>query len=134
MSKRILVIDDNRGIRDSFIFALEDTEYIVDTSESGEKGLMMEIENKYDLIFLDLKMPGWDGIKTLRELRKIDKSMPIYIVTAFYKEFFNQLKSAREEGLQFEILSKPIDSAQILSVTKDILEMQIDCSLETDHE
>ena len=86
----------------------------------------MEKENKYDLIFLDLKMPGWNGIKTLRELRKIDKNKPIYIVTAFYKEFFNQLKDAREEGLQFEILSKPIDSTQILSVTKDILDMQIE--------
>lgn len=125
MSKRILVIDDNKGIRDSFTLALEDTEYLVDTSESGEKGVMMEKENKYHLIFLDLKMPGWDGIKTLRELRKIDQDIPVYIVTAFYKEFFNQLRTAREEGLQFEILSKPIDSVQILSVTKDILELQV---------
>ena len=124
MSKSILVIDDNKGIRDSFTFALEDTEYVVHTSESGENGAVMERENKYNLIYLDLKMPGWDGVKTLRELRKIDKDVPIYIVTAFYQEFFNELKVAREEGLQFEILSKPIDSAQILSVTKDILEMQ----------
>ena len=126
MNKRILIIDDSKGIRDSFTFALEDTEYLVDTSESGEKGVLMEKENKYDLIFLDLKMPGWDGVKTLRELRKLDKNKPIYIVTAFYKEFFNQLKDAREDGLQFEILSKPIDSTQILSVTKDILDMQIE--------
>ena len=126
MNKRILIIDDNKGIRDSFIYALEDTEYLVDTSESGEKAVKMEKKNKYDLIYLDLKMPGWDGIKTLRELRKLDKNKPIYIVTAFYKEFFNQLKDAREDGLQFEILSKPIDSTQILSVTKDILDMQIE--------
>jgi DNA-binding NtrC family response regulator len=124
MRKRILIIDDSKGIRDSFTLALEDTNYLVHTSESGEKGFMMEKENKYDLIFLDLKMPGWDGIKTLRELRKIDETIPIYIVTAFYKEFFNQLKAAREEGLQFEILSKPIDSTHILSVTRDILELQ----------
>ena len=126
MSKSILIIDDNKGIRDAFTYALEDTEYLIDTSGSGEKAVAMEKENKYDLIFLDLKMPGWNGIKTLRELRKIDKNKPIYIVTAFYKEFFNQLKDAREEGLQFEILSKPIDSTQILSVTKDILDMQIE--------
>jgi len=125
LNKRILIIDDNKGIRDSFTFAFEDTEYLVDTSKSGEKGVTMEKKNKYDLIFLDLKMPGWDGVKTLRELRKIDKNKPIYIVTAFYKEFFNQLKDAREDGLQFEILSKPIDSTQILSVTKDILDMQV---------
>ncbi|MEW5804469.1 MAG: response regulator [bacterium] len=125
MSKRILVIDDSKGIRDAFTLALEDTGYLVHTSESGEKGVMMEKDNKYHLVFLDLKMPGWDGIKTLRELRKIDQDMPIYIVTAFHNEFFQQLKVAREEGLQFEIISKPIDSTQIVSVTRDILEMQI---------
>ncbi|MEW6379753.1 MAG: response regulator [bacterium] len=125
MSKRILVIDDSKGIRDSFTLALEDTDYQVHTSESGEKGVVMEKENKYNLIFLDLKMPGWDGIRTLRELRKIDQDIPIYIITAFYNEYFTQLKAAREEGLQFEILSKPIDSAQILSVTRDILETQM---------
>ena len=42
---------------------------------------------KYDLVFLDLKMPGLNGVETLRELRQMDQDLPIYIVTAFHEEF-----------------------------------------------
>lgn len=122
MSKSILVIDDEEVVRKSFTLALEDTEYQVDTVESGEKGIEKEQKNKYDLIFLDLKMPGLNGVETLRELRKIDKNVPIYIITAFHKEFFDQLKKAKEDGLKFEIAHKPIGSDQIILVTKSILE------------
>jgi len=122
MSKRILVIDDNETIRKSFSLALEDTEYQVDIAESGEKGIEKEQEGKYDLIFLDLKMPGFNGVETLREIRKIDPDVPIYIVTAFYNTFSVQLVSARDDGLSFEVLQKPIDRDQVLTVTKEVLE------------
>jgi len=122
MSKRILVIDDDESIRKSFILALEDTEYQVDTAESGEKGVEMEQNNKYDLIFLDLKMPGIDGVETLRRLRKIDKDVPVYIVTAFHKEFFGGLKSAGEDGIDFEVVKKPIGGDDIVLVAKGALE------------
>ncbi|MBC8458237.1 MAG: response regulator, partial [Deltaproteobacteria bacterium] len=110
------MIDDDESIRKSFSLALEDTEYQVDTVESGEKGIEMEQNNKYDLIFLDLKMPGLNGVETLRELRKIDKDVPVYIVTAFHKEFFEGLKSAGEDGIDFEVVKKPIGSDDIVLV------------------
>jgi len=122
MSQRILVIDDDESIRKSFSLALEDTEYQVDTVESGEKGIEMRQKNGYDLIFLDLKMPGLNGVETLRELRKIDKDVPVYIVTAFHKEFFGGLKSAGEDGLDFEVVKKPIGSDDIVLVAKSVLE------------
>jgi len=122
MSQRILVIDDDESIRKSFSLALEDTGYQVDTVESGEKGIEMRQKNGYDLIFLDLKMPGLNGVETLRELRKIDKDVPVYIVTAFHKEFFGGLKSAGEDGLDFEVVKKPIGSDDIVLVTKSVLE------------
>jgi DNA-binding response OmpR family regulator len=122
MSKRILVIDDEEAVRKSFILALEDTDYQVETVESGEKGLKKIQTDKYDLVFLDLKMPGMNGVETLRELRKIDKSVPIYIVTAFHKEFFDQLKGAEEDGIDFDIVKKPLSSDRIVLITKGILE------------
>ncbi len=122
MSKNILVIDDDEGIRQSFALALEDTEYQVDTAETGEEGIKMERSNKYDLIFLDLKMPGMDGIKTLREIRKVSKETPIYIITAFYSEFSAELKTAEEEDLDFELIKKPIHSDKILLVVESVLE------------
>jgi len=122
MNKRILVIDDDESIRKSFTLALEDTAYQVDTAESGEKGIEMEQQEKYNLIFLDLKMPGLNGVETLRELRKIDKDVPVYIVTAFHKEFFEGLKSAGEDGIDFEVVKKPIGGDEIVLVANSALE------------
>jgi DNA-binding response OmpR family regulator len=121
VSKRILIIDDDEVVRTSFILALEDIGFKVDTAESGEKGLQMKEDSKYDLIFLDLKMPGMNGVETLRQIRKNDKNVPIYIFTAFHKEFMDQLKVAAGEGYDFEIMQKPM-SLDIVSITKHILE------------
>ncbi len=122
MSKRVLVIDDEEAVRASFILALGDAGFEVDTAESGEKGLQMKKDAEYDLIFLDLKMPGMNGVETLRQIRKTDKKVPIYIFTAFHKEFFEELKIARKEMLSFEVLKKPIGADLIVMLTKLILE------------
>jgi len=122
MSKHILVIDDDADIRKSFILALEDTGYQVDTAKSGEEGARKERSKKYALIFLDLKMPGMSGIEALKEIRKVNKDTPVYIITAFYKEFLDELNAAGKEGLVFDLLEKPIRSDQILLLVKSILE------------
>lgn len=119
--KRILVIDDEEAIRKSFILALEDTGYLVDTAASGEEGVRMEGEENYDLIFLDLKMPGLNGVETLRGLRKIDADVPVYIITAFYEEFFEELKDVERDGVEFELLRKPFSSEQILLTVESVL-------------
>ncbi len=121
MNKRILVIDDEEAVRMSFTLALEGTGFEVDTAESGEIGLQMKNDAEYDLIFLDLKMPGMNGIQTLRQIRETDKDVPIYIVTAFHKEFFDEPKIARKEKLGFEVLKKPIGNEEIVLLTKSIL-------------
>ena len=67
-------------------------------------------------------MPGMNGVGTLRELRKIDRDVPVYIITAFHEEFFDQLKSTAEDGTDFQVLRKPFDSGQLISITKGVLE------------
>lgn len=83
MNKRILVIDDDAGIRETLFLVLGDVGYHVDTVESGEQGIQKVKSNNYDLIFLDIKMAGMDGVETLREIRKMGKKIPVYIITAF---------------------------------------------------
>ena len=92
MNKRILVVDDEEAIRKSFILALEDTDYKVDAADSGEKGIEFVINQTYDLIFLDLKMPGLNGVETLQKIREIDNQAIVYFVTAFYGEFLEELE------------------------------------------
>lgn len=123
MNKRILVIDDDIGIRESLSLVLGDAGYQVDTVESGEQGIEKVKRNKYDLIFLDIKMAGMDGIQTLREIRKMGKKIPVYIITAFQKEYFRQLERAMQDGVDFEVIEKPFDRKRLLSLVEDILEI-----------
>ena len=97
MAKYILAIDDEEVVRDAFELALAHTEYDVETAANGEEGLEMAAARKPDLIFLDLKMPGIDGVETLRRLQTCCADVPVYIVTAFYQEFFRDLKKAGED-------------------------------------
>jgi len=120
--KRILVIDDDEGIRKLFLLSLEGKGFQIDTAESGKKGIEIMQQTKYDLIYLDLKMPGINGVETLRELRKMNKDVPVYIITAFHEEYFDQLKAAEEDGINFELLKKPFDSEQLILATKGVLD------------
>jgi DNA-binding NtrC family response regulator len=122
MSKRILVIDDDRAVRRAFALSLEDTGYELETAESGETGITKVQGSRYDLIFLDLKMPGMNGVQTLQEIRKIDMDVPVYIITAFHEEFVSQLKSAQQNGVQFELLRKPVDGKHLLMIVRGVLE------------
>ena len=132
MSRRVLVIDDDDAVRKSFRLALEDTDHEVKTADSGEEGLDEMRANKYDLVYLDLKMPGLDGMATLHELRGIDPDVPVYIATAFHAEFLDQLRNASEDGLRFEVLEKPIDADQIVSLTQNTLERRPEPSATAD--
>ena len=121
MSKRILVIDDDEAVRKAFALRLDGTGYQVDTAESGEKGIDLFKGGMYDLVFLDLKMPGLNGVDTLRELRQLNSDIPVYIVTAFHDQFFDQLRKAKEEKIDFEVLRKPIEGEELVVVTESIL-------------
>jgi len=122
MSKRILVIDDEETIRKLFVEVLKDTPYQVDTASSGEQGIELEQKTRYDLVFLDLKMPGLNGVETLRRLWELDPGVPVYIITAFHKEFLDQLGSAAEDGISFEILHKPFGANEINLIVRSVLE------------
>lgn len=118
MISKILVIDDDPAVRGAFKLILEDDGFLVREAENGEQGIEMVKEERPDLVFLDLRMPGLDGVETLRRLKMLDGSLNIYIVTAFASEFMMQLKQAREEGLQFELASKPLSATQIRNIAQ----------------
>ena len=115
MSKKILIIDDDKHVRYSFILILKNQGYFINAVESGEKGIE-ELSNNddYDLILLDLKMPGMDGIETLKHIRSINSKIPVFIVTAFQEEYLSDLKEITVKELKFELLNKPLDRNQIL--------------------
>ncbi len=128
MSIRILVIDDEEAIRKLFISALKGTGYQVETAESGEQGIEKARETKFNLIFTDLKMPGINGVETLRELWKMGQTVPIYIITAYYDDFLDQLQSAANDGISFQVLKKPVSMDEIRLIAEVVAEHQIQYS------
>ena len=119
MPKKILVIDDESSIRKSFVLALEDV-CEVETAESGEEGVK-KAKQKFDIIFCDLKMPGLSGVETVRLIRKKDKKTPIFIVTAFSKAYAADLKQLQNDKIEFQVMSKPLPSEQIVAVVEGVL-------------
>jgi CheY-like chemotaxis protein len=118
MASKILVIDDDPAVRSAFKLILEDGSFSVREAENGLQGIEMAIAERPDLIFLDLRMPGIDGVETLRRLKAVDETLSIYIVTAFATEYMEQLKGVHEEGIQFELASKPLSSEQIRNIAQ----------------
>jgi CheY-like chemotaxis protein len=119
---RILSIDDERSVRRSFVMALEDTRYTVDEAESGERGLEKMRAQRYDLVFLDMRMPGMDGVDTLRGIRGLDPDVPVHFVTAFHQSYLDRLHEAQADGLGFEVIRKPLSLRQIAAVVQSILD------------
>lgn len=78
---KILVVDDEERIRRLLKMYLEREEYVIDEAENGDIALSKALENDYDLILLDIMMPGKDGIEVCRELRE-KKTTPIIMLTA----------------------------------------------------
>ncbi|KWW11383.1 two-component system response regulator [Peribacillus simplex] len=78
---KILVVDDEERIRRLLKMYLEREEYIIDEAENGDVALTKALEIDYDLILLDIMMPGKDGIEVCRELRE-KKTTPIIMLTA----------------------------------------------------
>ncbi len=121
MVNNILVIDDDPAVRGAFKLILEEEGYHVREAENGLDGIAMVEAERPDLVFLDLRMPGIDGVETLRRLKDLDENLNVYIVTAFASEFMNQLKAAHDEGLQFELASKPLSASQIRNIAQVVL-------------
>ena len=121
MSKQILIIDDEETIQESFILAVQGSEYSVETASTGEEGLEKIKERIPDLIFLDLHMPGISGIETLRQLRNINNDVPVYIVTALSPEYLKELNGLKEDGIDFDVCQKPLDRNEINSVVESAL-------------
>jgi len=118
MASKILVIDDDPAVRSAFKLILEEDNFSVREAENGTQGIEMAIAERPDLIFLDLRMPGIDGVETLRRLKAMDETLNIYIVTAFANEYMEQLKGIHNEGFQFELASKPLSSGQIRDIAQ----------------
>src|SRR5947209_3483322 len=79
----VLIIDDEAEIRESLQTLLELEGFAIETAESGEDGLLRMGEHPFDLVLLDLTLPGRDGMDVLSEIRAHDPNLPVIMITAY---------------------------------------------------
>ncbi len=103
---RILVVDDEFEVRDILKKFLTAKGYEVDTAIDGETTIKKVKEFNPNVVLLDIMMPGMGGIETLKEIKKIDPSIGVIMVTAVIDE--DLAKRALEIGA-FEYITKPIN-------------------------
>ena len=90
MSRRILVVDDEEHVRQLFKEELSEEGYEVFLAANGPEAIKMVDEVRPDLVTLDIRMPGMDGIEVLRVLKEKNRELPMIMVTAYpeYKHNF----------------------------------------------
>lgn len=113
MTRTILIVDDERNMRWVLERALTKAGYDVVTAERGEQALQRFARQAVDLILLDLKMPGMDGMSVLRELRRRDEKVPILLLTA-YATVQTAVEALKIGATDY--LRKPFDIETVLDV------------------
>ncbi len=83
MPSRVLIIDDDESLRKVIGYMLEEAGYDVDRAASADAGLRAIAERRPDLVHSDIKMPKKDGIELLAEIKRLDATIPVVILTAF---------------------------------------------------
>ncbi len=118
---KLLIIDDERGIRNTLKEILADEGHEVDVAENGKLGLEMAQAKSFDLIFSDIKMPEMDGIEFLTALKSGDEPLDTPIVMISGHGDVETAVQALKLGA-YDFLLKPLDLNRILITTKNALE------------
>ena len=117
LAKRILVVDDDQAILDSFEVLLGDR-YDLVKAETGYEALRILESDPPQLIFLDIKMPGLDGIDVLKKLQEYQKDVEVVIITATDQEKAEE--EAKSLGV-IDYLKKPLDIFEVERITSQVL-------------
>ncbi len=118
---RILIIDDDEVVCNGVKGILEKEGYEVDTSLSGESGIEKVKGADYDLIYLDIHMPGMNGLETFRGIKTIKKDAEVCIITAMSDDRMAEYLLLIKEGAVDKIVRKPVFKDMLLRTTKELL-------------
>ncbi|MBF0610956.1 MAG: response regulator [Magnetococcales bacterium] len=117
--KSILIVDDEAELRENLAELLQNEGFSTDTAPSGVEALKKAANNRYDVVVLDLIMPGMDGITTMTEMKKLGGRTKYVVVTAFAT--LDTAVDAIKKGAS-DYLSKPFRSDELVTLIRRTLE------------
>jgi len=115
---RVLIVEDERKVAGFLARALRENAYAVDVVDTGEEGLDLALDKNYDLVLLDVRLPGLSGIEVCKRLRREGVQTPILMLTA------RSLVEQRVEGLDAgadDYLTKPFALTELLARVRALI-------------
>jgi len=116
---KVLVIDDERGIRDMLSYALGKEGYIVFTAENGEIGIEKVKKEDIDVVITDIKMPGLDGVTVLGKIKEIKPNTEVIVATG-YASMETAIESLRKGA--YDYINKPFNINELSALVSKAYE------------
>ena len=118
-ARRIMIVEDEPNVRLVFRAALESETHTLTTAEDGETALRWLNQEDYDLVLLDIRMPGMGGMEVLRRLRAAGRDVPVIVITAQHS-VANAVEAMKLGAIDF--LAKPLTPEALRQTVAEVLE------------
>jgi DNA-binding response OmpR family regulator len=117
-NKRILLVDDEHDVNLTIRIVLEENGFTVDSFTDASQALENFTAGLYDLVILDVKLPGIDGFSLYEKIRKLDDKVRICFLTAADKAYYEILKRHYPSIKENCVIYKPVDNESLLELIK----------------
>jgi len=111
--KSILVVDDDLGMADTLTDIFQANQYRVATAHSGEAAVAMARSGAYDLVLMDIQMPGLNGVQALTTMKAEGLVPRVIMMTAYTRD---ELVREAEKQSGFPVMPKPLDLKRVLAL------------------
>ena len=115
---KILVVDDQFGVRRLLFETFREDQHEVEMAANGAEAIQLLIDFKPDLILMDMKMPGMNGIETLEQIRAVDHRVGVIMMTAYGDT--QNMEQAKDLGILY-YMGKPFDLYELRERVREIL-------------
>jgi two-component system response regulator HydG len=117
MTKRIFIIDDDRDHAESIADMLQMRGHEIEVAHSGEEAIVRFRDADFDLVLLDVRLPGMNGLETFVEFRRLRPDARVMMMTGYSVE---QLVAQAVERGALGVLRKPFDAAELIAVVENV--------------
>ncbi len=121
-SIRVLIADDEKNMRTTLANILEREGYEVAVAASGEEAVQLCLEKGFDVVFMDVRMPGIDGVEAFRQIRRHREGIRVIMMSAYSVD---EIKEAALEEGAIAFLPKPLDVAKAIKLVDEVKETAI---------
>ncbi len=116
--KKILIIDDEESVCVGMKEMLKDAGFNAFYATDGKRAIEAMSDSDYSLIFMDMIMPGMNGLETFRQIKKIKPGQRVVMFTGFFKEADKMIYQGIKEGMIDVFIRKPFYSDEIINTAK----------------